>query len=104
MRASELTDETAEDCRIVARPPLTVDHRLIAKNRFRSPEYVFASGFSSLFTTFAVGALSSFFPAAKLWVFAVCVLPIVCSFWVLGLHRLRSAGRDPRKLYGHQRI
>jgi hypothetical protein len=32
-------------------------------------------------------------------------LLMLSSFWILGLHRLRSGrGRDPRKLYGHQRI
>jgi hypothetical protein len=103
MRASEMTDETARDSRIVARPPFT-EPPFDRKESLPVSRTRVCVGLLLLLTTFAVGALSSFFPAAKLWLFAACVLLIVCSFWVLGLHRLRSAGRDPRRLYGHQRI
>jgi hypothetical protein len=94
MRAFEVTRPKSPEGRIVAPPPFDPN---VSRTRV-------CIGSVLLVITFAVGALSSFFPAAKLWLFAACVLLIVCTGWILGLHRLRSHERDPRKLYGRQRI
>src|SRR5438132_12052070 len=105
MRVSEITHSTSPDSRIVAQPPFNrppVD----PKESLPVSRRRVCVGLLLLISSFAVGVGSAFFPAAKLWLFAACVLLFVCSFWVLGLHRLRAraCGRDPRKLYGHQRI
>ena len=103
MRVSDMTHGRLPENRIVAEPPL-------AQPPFDPKEPLPVSrtrvfiGLVLLLIAFAVGAASSFFPAAKLWLFAATVLVMMCSFLVLGLHRMRSRGRDPRKLYPHQRI
>ena len=105
MRASEVTHDRSRDDQIIAPPPfgqLPVDLKQpLPVSRTRV-----CVGLLLLISSFAVGVGSAFFPAPQLWLFAACVLLFVCSFWVLGLHRLRAraCGRHPRKLYGHQRI
>jgi hypothetical protein len=97
MRAPEITHDTARDGRIIAPPPFDPKQPLpVSRTRV-------CSGLLLLISGFAVGSSSSFFPAAKLWLGGLGVLLIISAFFVLGLHRLRARGRDPRKLYGHQR-
>src|SRR5437667_2420940 len=103
MRASNITHRTSPDSRIVAEPPLA-QPPLDPKEPLPVSRTRVCIGLVLILIAFAVGAASSFFPEAKLWLFAATVLVMVCSFFVLGLHRLHSRGRDPRKLYPHQRI
>ncbi|MGH7983238.1 MAG: hypothetical protein ACREFF_08850 [Candidatus Udaeobacter sp.] len=99
MRASDMTHGTSPDSRIVAQPPFgqppfdPKEPLPVSRTRVRV-------GLLLLITTFGVGILSSFFPAARVWLFAGCVLLIIYTSWILGLHRLRARGRHPRKLYG----
>src|SRR6202035_4515784 len=103
MRSPDMTHGTSPVSRIVgqppfARPPFDPKEPLpVSRTRVRV-------GLLFLITTFGVGILSSFFPAARVWLSAGCVLLIICTSWILGLHRLRARGRDSRKLYGQQRI
>ena len=103
MRASEVTHDRSRDDQIIAPQPLAqlpVDLKQpLPVSRTRV-----CVGLFLLISSFALGVGSAFFAAAQLWLFAACALLSVCSFWVLGLHRLRAhaGGRDPRKLYGHQ--
>jgi len=103
MRVSDITQSTSPDGRIVAQPPFSQppfdpnEPLPVSRGRVRV-------GLVLLIVTFGAGILSSFFPVARVWLFAGCVLLIICTSWILGLHRLRARGRDPRKLYGHERI
>src|SRR5438105_1347990 len=100
MRPPEITHDTARDGRIIAGspwPPFDPKQPLPVSGTRVRIGLLLISGF-------AVGCSSSFFPAAKLWLGSLGILLIISSFFVLGLHRLRSRGQDPRKLYGHQRI
>jgi hypothetical protein len=103
MHASDMKDDRSRDSRIVAQPPFGQPpfdpKELPPVSRIRV-----RVGLLLLIITFAVGVLSSFFPAERVWLFAGCVLLIICTSWIFGLHRLRAQGRDPRKLYGHGRI
>jgi hypothetical protein len=97
MHASDMTDGRSRDRRIVAHPPF-------GQPAFDPKEPVPVSrtrvrvGLLLLIITFAAGIVSSLFPVARVWLFAGCVLLILCTSWILGLHRLRVRGRDPRKL------
>ena len=105
MRASEMTYDANRDDHIVAqppfgRPPVDLKEPLpVSRTRV-------CIGLLLLIGSFAVGVGTAFFPAARVWLFIASALLLICSFFVLGLHRLRlrSAGRDPRKLYGRQNI
>jgi hypothetical protein len=103
MRPSEMTRQTPGNARVVAQPP-------IGRRPFDPKEPLPVSrrrvrvGLLLLISSFAVGVGSAFFPAAKSWLIAACVLLWMCSSWILGLHRLRPRGRESRKLYGHQRF
>src|SRR5438105_4523361 len=98
MRRSEITHSTLPASGIVARPPF-------GRPPFDPNEPLPVSrrrvciGLLLLIGSFAVGVGTALFPAAKVWLFAACVLLLICSFLVLGLHGLRllSAGRDPAK-------
>jgi hypothetical protein len=104
MRVSNITHGRLPENRIVAEPPLT-QPPFDPKERLPVSNARVCIGLVLVVIAFAVGVASLFFPAAKLWLFAATVLLMICSFFVLGLHRLRSGrGRDPRKLYGRQRI
>jgi hypothetical protein len=102
MRAPEVTHDITRDGRIVAPPPFDPKRDLkqplpVSRTRVRI-------GLVLVITGFVVGSSSSLFPAAKIWL-GVGLLLIISSFFVLGLHRLRGGrGRDPRKLYGDERI
>jgi hypothetical protein len=99
MRVSKMTHGRLPENRIVAEPPFDPKEGLpVSRTRV-------CIGVLLLISGFAVGSSSSFFPAAKLWLGALGLLLIISSFFVLGLHRLRSGrGRHPRNLYGRQRI
>ena len=101
MHAPEITHDTARDDRIIALPPFDPKHDLkqplpVSRTRVCIGLLLFVSGF-------IVGSSSSFFPAAKLWLGGLGLLLIILSFFTLGMHRLRAGGRDPRKLYEHER-
>ena len=103
MRAPEVTHHITRDGRIVAPPPFD------SKRDLKQPLPVLRTrvriGLVLVITGFVVGSSSSLFPAAKIWLGGVGLLLIISSFFVLGLHRLRGGrGRDPRKLYGDERI
>ena len=102
MRAPEVTHDITRDGRIVAPPPFDPKRDLkqplpVSRTRVRI-------GLVLVITGFVVGSSSSLFPAAKIWPGGVGLWLIISSFFVLGLHRLRGRGRDPRKLYGDERI
>ncbi len=105
MRASKVTHDRSRDDQIIAPPPFGPPP-FDPKEPLPVSRTRVCVGLLLLISSFAVGVGCAFFPAAQLWLFAACVLLFVCSFWVLGLHRLRAraCGRDPRKLYGHNRI
>ena len=103
MRAPEITHDTARDGRIIA-PPIIAPPPFDPKQPLPVSRTRVCIGLLLLISGFAVGSSSSFFPAAKLWLGGLGLPLIISSFFVLGLHRLRARGRDPRKLYGHQRI
>jgi hypothetical protein len=99
MRASKVTHDITRDGRIVAPPPFDPKRDLkqplpVSRTRVRI-------GLVLVITGFAVGSSGSLFPAAKIWLGGVGLLLIISSFFILGLHRLRSHGRHPRKLYEH---
>ena len=105
MRTSENTQNTPFETDIIAQPPFGSGPPFDPKQPLPISRTRVRIGLFLLLSTFAIGVASSFFPAAKLWLFAGCALLVVCTFWILGLHRLRfGRGRDPRKLYGRQRI
>jgi hypothetical protein len=97
-RVPEMTHAAEGDGRIVAGPPWPpVDPKQplpVSRTRVWVGVVLFISGF-------AVGSSSSLFLAAKLGLGIIGLLLIVFSFFVLGLHRLCSRGRHPRKLYEH---
>jgi hypothetical protein len=98
MRTPEMTHGTERNAPIIAPPPFDPNQPLpVSRARV-------CIGLLLLISGFAVGGSSSFFPAAKLLLRSIGLLLIIASFFVLGLHRSRSRGRDPRKLYGHRRI
>jgi hypothetical protein len=103
MRASEMTDETAEDCRIAARPPLT-EPPFDRKESLPVSRIRVCVGLVLLVHHLRCWRPKFLLPYGQgMGVCRLCSANRV-QLWVLGLHRLRSAGRDPRKLYGHQRI
>jgi hypothetical protein len=103
MRVSDMTHSRLPENRIVAEPPLAeppFDPKQplpVSRTRVRI-------GLVLLIIGFAVASSSSLLPSAKLWLGGTGLLLIISSFFVLGLHRLHSRGRHPRKLYGRQRI
>jgi hypothetical protein len=104
MRVSNMTHGRLPENRIVAKPPLA-EPPFDPKEPLPVSRTRVCIGVLLLISGFAVGSSSSFFPAAKLWLGALGLLLIISSFFVLGLHRLRSGrGRHPRNLYGRQRI
>ena len=104
MRVSNMTHGRLPENRIVAEPPLA-EPPFDPKEPLPVSRTRVCIGVLLLISGFAVGTSSSFFPAAKLWLGALGLLLIISSFFVLGLHRLRSGrGRHPRNLYGRQRI
>jgi len=102
MHAPEITHDTARDDRIIAPPPFDPKHDM--KQPLSVSRTRVCIGLVLLISGFAVGSSSSFFPGARLWLGGVGLLLIISSFFVLGLHRLRGRGQDPRKLYGHESI
>ena len=103
MRAPDITHDTARDGRIIA-PPIIAPPLFDPKQPLPVSRARVCTGLLLLISGFAVGSSSSFFPVVKLWLGGLGLVLIISSFFVLGLHRLRSCGRDPRKLYGHERI
>jgi hypothetical protein len=105
MRTPDMTHDTLPESRIVAKPPST-QPPFDPKQPLPVSQTRVCIGLVLLVIASAVGLASSFFDAAKLLLFAATVVLMMCSFFVLGLHRMRTCGRgrDPRKLYGHQRI
>jgi hypothetical protein len=98
MHASDTKSATACEARIVAQPPFDPKEPLpVSRTRVCIGLLLFISGF-------ALSSSSTFFPSARAWIASIGILLIICSFFILGLHRLRGRGRDPRKLYGHERI
>jgi hypothetical protein len=101
--AADMKDDESRDSRIVAQPPFgqppfdPKEPLPVSRIRVRV-------GLLLLIITSAVGVLSSFFPAERVWFFAGCILLAICTCWIFGLHRLRARGRDPRKLYEHEHI
>ncbi len=104
MRVSDMTHGRLPENRIVAEPPLA-EPPFDPKEPLPVSRTRVCIGVLLLISGFAVGSSSSIFPSAKLWLGALGLLLLISSFFVLGLHRLRSGrGRHPRNLYGRQRI
>jgi hypothetical protein len=80
MHISEMTHSTPPDNRIVARPPFGRPP-FDPKERLPVSRRRVCVGLLLLVSSFAVGVGSAFFPAAKLWLFAACVLLLMCSSW-----------------------
>jgi hypothetical protein len=96
-----MTDSKAHTNRIVAQPPFDPQEPQQPVRVSRSRIWI---GIVLLISGFAIGSSSSLFPATKLWLGVAGLVLIVSSFGVLGLHRFRTRGRHPRKLYGCERI
>jgi hypothetical protein len=96
-----MTDSTGHTTRIVAEPPFDPEEPQQPLRVSRPRIWI---GIVLLISGFAIGSSSSLFPAAKLWLVVTGLVLIVSSFCVLGLHRFRTRGRHPRKLYGCERI
>jgi hypothetical protein len=96
-----MTHPTERDSRIVAEPPRPPFDPREPLRVSRTRVWI---GVLLLIGGFVVGSSSSLFPAAKVWLGVIGLMLIVFSFFVLGLHHLRSRGRHPRKLYAHERI
>src|SRR5436309_3596635 len=103
MHVSDMTHDRLPENRIVAEPPLA-EPPFDPKQPLPVSRTRVCIGLLLLISGFVGGSSSSFFPVAKLWLGALGLLLIISSFFVLGLHRLRARGRDPRKLYGHESI
>ena len=104
MRESEITQNTPRATDIIAQPPFGSGPPFDPKEPLPVSRARVWLGLAILIIGLAAGFSAPLFPAAKLWLGGIGLVLIISSFFVLGLHRLRARGRDPRKLYGHQRI
>ena len=107
MRDSEATQNTAGETDIIAQPPLGSGPPFNPKEPLpvsRARDWI---GIVFLVVGLVAGSSAPLFIEAKLWLGGIGLFLVIASFWILGLHRLRSVrgrGRHPRKLYAHERI
>ena len=107
MRDSEATQNTAGETDIIAQPPLGSGPSFDPKEPLPVSRARAWIGIVFLVVGFVAGFSAPLFIEAKLWLGGIGLFLVIASFWILGVHRLRSVrgrGRHPRKLYAHQRI
>ena len=105
MRESETAQNTPRETDIIAEPPFGSAPPFDPKERLPVSQARVWLGIVVLAIGLLVGFSAPLFVAAKLWLGGIGLLLVIASLWILGLHRLRSGrGRDPRKLYAHERI
>jgi hypothetical protein len=105
MRDSETTQNAARETDIIAQSPFGSGPPFDLKQPLPVSRARVWIGILVLVIGFLAGFSAPLFIEAKLWLGGIGLFLVIASFWILGLHRLRSGrGRDPRKLYAHQRI
>jgi|SRR6516162_3874237 hypothetical protein len=107
MRDSEATQNTAHETDIIAQPPFGSGPPFDPKEPLPVSRPRVWIGILFSVVGLVAGFSASLFIEAKLWLGGIGLFLVIASFWILGLHRLRSVrarGRHPRKLYAHQRI